>query len=1244
MKAILTILLVLAFVVSIIPQDSLGQEKKKGQNSIQNNVQSYKDIGSQKVITSALPINTEIAKIPEPTIDAPTANRTASVSGNWNNTATWGNNPVPVAGDNVTINSGITVTVTAPAVCATIIFAAVNQNSAITINGTNSLTVSGQVTMPKPSSSRTCNINVNAGTFSCGSLTMLATNTGRPDNINITTGTVTVSGSLSTDGNGCFINITGTGTLNIGGPLSGNPTIPTVPGCSVNYTSSSSQTIYPITYQGNLGLSGTGTKTISSDIYLTNTVTVSGNLTNSSTLVLEAGTSTLNTWLVMGGNVTNTGTITSTGNYTRFYFGSANAQTFTNNGTVTAPMACFDVANTNASGLTLTGNGFNVTRANLFYGTVVNSNKITLGTGGTSYAVVQRGVLPNTSPAGRFVVSPTFNVGSGGLILLYDNGSVAYNTGFEVPGSSTCDLLYLFDAADVTLNSNLTVTSELNFSGGTGTSALRIAANTLTLGGDITYTVAGAFYGGTSSNLVLNGSTTLNTITNGLNNFTINSNTTLGGAVLVNGLLTLTNGCLKNGAYLTMANGSTITRTAAGSLTSAPAFQGTVNLIYTGSSPVTTGKELPTSPSVINNLTSNAGGVTQYAYTSSTTNLLTDAFPNLTNWTGNKGTGSMQFNTNTSALAGGTSPEGRYYCSEFTHQNVTNYIYRIALNTTGYTAINVSFKTYAAGNYTQNYPTYLKLQSSTSTSGPWHDVWSMSYAPHSATNISVPNYTTDVGGNIYFQFVFAGDPYALDTWNFDNLIVDGVSNTPVASNITVNGTLDLQNGIYNIGSGNTLRMANGTTINRSDGSLSAAPVFGTSVNLVYSGSNPITTGVEIPVSTSVLNNLTINNAGGVSLGSNATIKGTSSFTSGLLQTGTYFLNFGTSAVNPIENSSSRIVGNAKMTDRIIGTGSIYFLNCYIGGGLDNLGNINITRITGENGAVTYNGNTGIQTNWDIQSTNPPSAGRNVTFEWLSEYDPLPPFISGDLANIFHSTDNGATWTLTGNAVDPTTYSGTLRGITENTTHFSMWTIGRNDAPLPVQLSSFTSSPRGRNINLDWVTASEINNSGFNVERAGIRHQATDNWERIGFVNGKGTVNTATKYSFEDKNLQTGKYKYRLKQIDNNGNFEYFALNGEVEVGVPNKFNITQNYPNPFNPTTKIDFDLPSNSKINIVLYDISGREVKTLVNEARSAGYYTVNFNASDLSSGMYFYRIIAVEDSPGRNIFVMTKKMMMVK
>ena len=195
-----------------------------------------------------------------------------------------------------------------------------------------------------------------------------------------------------------------------------------------------------------------------------------------------------------------------------------------------------------------------------------------------------------------------------------------------------------------------------------------------------------------------------------------------------------------------------------------------------------------------------------------------------------------------------------------------------------------------------------------------------------------------------------------------------------------------------------------------------------------------------------------------------------------------------------------------------------------------------------------------------------------------------------------------------------------------------------DAPLPVQLASFTGNVENkRDVSLRWKTETEINNKGFEVERK----QTDGSWLRVGYLDGKGTTSTPVDYRFDDKKLNTGKYNYRLKQIDYNGNYEYYNLDNAIEVGVPTKYDISQNYPNPFNPTTKIDFDLPLDSRVSIILYDISGREVKTLVNERRTAGYYTIQFTSTGLASGVYLYRIITKSSAAD---FVMTKKMLLLK
>jgi len=209
------------------------------------------------------------------------------------------------------------------------------------------------------------------------------------------------------------------------------------------------------------------------------------------------------------------------------------------------------------------------------------------------------------------------------------------------------------------------------------------------------------------------------------------------------------------------------------------------------------------------------------------------------------------------------------------------------------------------------------------------------------------------------------------------------------------------------------------------------------------------------------------------------------------------------------------------------------------------------------------------------------------------------------------------------------------------TSFSPYIVGNYnsvDGPLPVQLAEFTSNVTGRDVKLNWTTANETNNSGFEIQRTAISGSKSDEWLKEGFVKGSGTKNTRTDYSFTDKKLNTGKFKYRIKQIDYNGNFEYFNLNNIVEISSPAKIELSQNYPNPFNPATNINFQLPESEYVTLKVYDITGREISTLFSDKLNAGYYEKQFDGSGLPSGIYFYQLVV------NNIKYAVKKMLLIK
>ncbi len=195
--------------------------------------------------------------------------------------------------------------------------------------------------------------------------------------------------------------------------------------------------------------------------------------------------------------------------------------------------------------------------------------------------------------------------------------------------------------------------------------------------------------------------------------------------------------------------------------------------------------------------------------------------------------------------------------------------------------------------------------------------------------------------------------------------------------------------------------------------------------------------------------------------------------------------------------------------------------------------------------------------------------------------------------------------------------------------------------LPVSLSSFTSSVNKRDVTLMWVTEWEMNNSGFDIERTNVTSNGVGQWMKVAFVPGNGTSNVSNGYLFKDEKLKAGNYRYRLKQIDYNGNFEYFMLETDVTINPPHNFEMSQNYPNPSNPNSKINFEIPVDGRVTIKVYDIVGREIITLLDETRQADYYTVEFDGSNLASGVYFYRI-AVEGNAQH--FTKTLKMILVK
>ncbi len=202
-----------------------------------------------------------------------------------------------------------------------------------------------------------------------------------------------------------------------------------------------------------------------------------------------------------------------------------------------------------------------------------------------------------------------------------------------------------------------------------------------------------------------------------------------------------------------------------------------------------------------------------------------------------------------------------------------------------------------------------------------------------------------------------------------------------------------------------------------------------------------------------------------------------------------------------------------------------------------------------------------------------------------------------------------------------------------------------ESPLPVELTDFVATTIKNEVILDWSTGGELNNDRFEIQRVEVKNTKDNpmdlDFVTVGVMNGNGTINHSHDYRYIDRNLKSGKYMYRLRQVDFNSNYIYHLLNEEIVIGIPSKFFVSQNYPNPFNPVTRINYELPYDGNVNILLIDATGRLVATLVNGNLNAGYQTLEINGSEFSSGAYYYRI---EYNGGDIHQSVTRKMLLIK
>ena len=413
--------------------------------------------------------------------------------------------------------------------------------------------------------------------------------------------------------------------------------------------------------------------------------------------------------------------------------------------------------------------------------------------------------------------------------------------------------------------------------------------------------------------------------------------------------------------------------------------------------------------------------------------------------------------------------------------------------------------------------------------------------------------------------------------------------------------------IYTINAGKTLSF--GTSSSLSTGTGTSATANGTTLN-VYGTIDLLSNNgyLALKNTTGITSALNIYSGGEVKTGGNCSLtNGTDAGTISLTVNGALSCNgtldLGVATVSGTGSITNTVSLNAPSSVNVGGLGAV----------ITSAGNLGSTTVKRGFSFQTGSGNQGIKRWYDIAPATNTGLNATLVFNY-SEGDELNGIEETNLVP-FKSTDGGTTWTLQTGTLDVALNTVTISGIDG----FSRWTLGNVNSKLPVELTGFTAQVKDRTVELLWNTKSEVNNAGFSIER----RISSGTWSSIGFAEGNGTVNTPRSYRFTDHVSSARTYQYRLKQIDRDGAFEYSPV-VEAVVGLTARdYQLSQNYPNPFNPSTVMTFAMNNSEHVSVKVFNLLGQEVATLFNDiALGNQLYTLTFDASRLSSGIYLYTL----------------------
>jgi hypothetical protein len=378
----------------------------------------------------------------------------------------------------------------------------------------------------------------------------------------------------------------------------------------------------------------------------------------------------------------------------------------------------------------------------------------------------------------------------------------------------------------------------------------------------------------------------------------------------------------------------------------------------------------------------------------------------------------------------------------------------------------------------------------------------------------------------------------------------------------VGGQLNLTNGNFGVGNAILTLHTNPTPLARTSGqvSMNSSSIlnFGNLTNITGA---TIVLPNSIFVSAPTISSLVINRTNGASLGDQSiTVATSATFTLGNLTTNSAGrIRFSPTASNPVESTASKIIGYAEMNSRSVGIGALNFLGFTMASGANNIGNMTISRRTGASGINTFNSNQSIASTWEITSSSEPAAGRNISFGWQSAFDNVTNSVNRFQIYFFNS---GPGWTTLGALQFLAAQGPPRQTATVSTTKLTdTFTVSDETQVLPIELISFNAISINDEVGLTWVTASELNNDFFTIERLNLED---DKFDQIATVKGSGTINETRSYQAYDFAPRTGKNYYRLKQTDLDGQFSYSKI-VMVDFQVPDE--VVSIYPNPTNQET-----------------------------------------------------------------------------